>query len=111
MLTPRAVMCSHAVADVVYDGDPRGFLLTGRAAGFLATSKVVWHLTDWFVRTPGDPQYLQPVDGATKAAIDRALDLADMPARQHQDLKTQNNQYCRTLEECRQNASLVDFNN
>lgn len=103
---PRAMMCSHAVADIVAENpaDPRGWLLTGTTSGAGATAKVVWHLSDWFERVPGQPGTIYTANEATKAEMDAALGLDKVPARAEKHLEQQNNQYCGTLEACHATA-------
>jgi hypothetical protein len=111
---PRAVMCIHAVSDLVYPADDRGFLLTGFASGIKATAEVVWHLAPWFSRQSYDDSQLATVDAGIQSQMDTALGLTAYPI-QLQTMQPQNNQYCKTLEECRKlgdGAGMgLDFNN
>lgn len=97
---PRALSGIHAVSDIVYPVDPRGFLQTGVTDGIEATAKVAWHLEGWYLRDPGAPSGLAAVDAALKADMDQAIGLSSAPTPSIQALEPRNNHYCRTVKEC-----------
>jgi hypothetical protein len=108
--SPQALTCLHALSDIVLGSDVRGFLLTGRSAGFEGTAKAAWHFTGWYTRHPASVHHLNPVPSEVEAQMGEALSLGRYPQLRRFPLSPQPNQYCRTLEECRARASLFDFN-
>lgn len=97
--TPRAMMCIHAVSDLVYPVDKRGFLLTGNAVGNDATARLASHFLPWYV-----PNAVVEPDLEKK--MDAALGLTGYTI-EHRKLEPKKNLYCDTLEKCRDIADTM----
>lgn len=89
---PLAANCIHVLSDTVLDADKRGFLLTGRKTGFLATEAVAWHFEPWYVDKGN-------VDKTWRERLDKELDLTKQ-APQRFALRKVENGYCKTIETC-----------
>lgn len=103
--TPRAMMCIHAVSDVVQSVDQRGFLLTGATSGNAATERVAWHLAPWYIRNGAQPA---PVESTLMARFEEELGLKKYKIEKR-PLVEKKNLYCSTLEQCRELADSLSL--